>query len=111
MEFIDTTSNNAPASNISNIPDISAIDVNFIISSFSAADAKCNFYINGTASANSDVNTIDINTYFKKNFQSNIMEYSIMVAIVCVIHLFASIKVIKNISENEPDGKKVKIIT
>ena len=109
MEFIDTTSNNAPASNISNIPDISAMDVNFMISSFSSADAKCNFYITGDATANSDVNIINISTYFQKTFQLKIMEYSIMVGMVCVVHLFASIKIIKNLSENEPEGKRVKI--
>ena len=35
------------------------------------------------------------------------MKYSILVTVVCVVNLFACIQMIKNIAENEPDGKRV----
>jgi hypothetical protein len=99
LVYLDTTTPNQVASNITDISDVSEMNINFAVSASNISESSCNFNIVGTGSANDS------------NFQSSTMKYSIMVTVICVVHLYACIQMIKVIAEHDGEGKRISLLT
>jgi hypothetical protein len=98
VTFVDTNTN-APASNYTNIPHPTEMNVTFTLKGGVPIQPQCNIFLLGSGSADD------------MGLQSETMKFSMMITAICVIHLYASIQLIKTVVENEPEGKRFSLIT
>lgn len=71
-------------------------------------DAVAYFWLNST-----DCN-INVNALVSANDssrESNALYYAIMVTLICLVHLFGAVQIIKNLTLNETDGIRYSLIT